>query len=117
MTGKKVIHARIDEGELARAKANRNADTDSELIRLLIHDAARAPPKRTASNNPISQSRSKQTELPNEAIEDMKLLILDRQRLGHNIDRETIRRILRKEYPIESSMAEDAILDAALSIV
>lgn len=112
-----MVGARVDASELIRAKAYLGIESNTELILALIHKAAMQPPKKEIITTPKIGARNISKQPPVHVVSHMKMLILDRQKAGHRIDRKIMREILWKDYPLEASLGEDAILDAALSII
>lgn len=123
------IGARVDEGEFNRAMANRNCKSTTELMRELIAEAARAPPKRShkkksAKCNHIVHDLQKpapvirgESQLPPSIINDMKFLLIDREKRGQVCTREWMARYLRENYPLETSVGLEAMLDTIFTII
>ena len=118
------IGAKVDEGEFARAMANRNCKTPSELLQLLIKEAARAPPKRDHKKKPVIKSSHLKMKIDNvdaaispTIINDMKFLLLDRDKRGQVCTREWFTKYIKENYPLESSVDLKGIVDTIFTII
>lgn len=127
--------AKFDEGEFTRAMNNRNCKTTSELLQLLIKEAARAPPKRSHKKKPakcnnivhalqrpapvitVTPQIYGGSKLPNNLINQMKFLLIDRDKRGQKCDREWFTEYIKKNYPLEASVDLEAMLDTIFTII